>query len=228
MCRTSNVAKLRATRGWPVFPSGSPVERPSVGQAADRQVKRRGPGELMEKGRQPAVHRPGRAQGRRDESRPGIVGDGSRNSRGVGEPYRDALTKLQKDAPPLPAEKVHRVLTPQLGTKCGPVYFIDDSPVASASIGQVHKAVWSDGRDVAVKIQYPGADEALRADLKTMQRDGSGFSNSSHPAPTSRGVGGRTDRAHRDGPTIGWEADNQRKLRQGVCGSPASSRCRAS
>jgi predicted unusual protein kinase regulating ubiquinone biosynthesis (AarF/ABC1/UbiB family) len=42
--------------------------------------------------------------------------------------------------------------------------------VASASIGQVHKAVWSDGRDVAVKIQYPGADEALRADLKTMQR----------------------------------------------------------
>jgi predicted unusual protein kinase regulating ubiquinone biosynthesis (AarF/ABC1/UbiB family) len=42
--------------------------------------------------------------------------------------------------------------------------------VASASIGQVHKAVWSDGREVAVKIQYPGADEALRADLKTMQR----------------------------------------------------------
>ena len=42
--------------------------------------------------------------------------------------------------------------------------------MASASIGQVHKAVWSDGREVAVKIQYPGADEALRADLKTMQR----------------------------------------------------------
>lgn len=46
----------------------------------------------------------------------------------------------------------------------------DDTPVASASIGQVHKGVWSDGREVAVKIQYPGADEALRADLKTMQR----------------------------------------------------------
>ncbi len=42
--------------------------------------------------------------------------------------------------------------------------------MASASIGQVHKAVWSDGREVAVKIQYPGADEALRADLKTIQR----------------------------------------------------------
>jgi predicted unusual protein kinase regulating ubiquinone biosynthesis (AarF/ABC1/UbiB family) len=88
-----------------------------------------------------------------------------------GEPYRDALTKLQKDAPPLPAEKVHRVLDAQLGTKWRQRFSdFSDTPVASASIGQVHKAVWSDGREVAVKIQYPGADEALRADLKTMQR----------------------------------------------------------
>ena len=88
-----------------------------------------------------------------------------------GEPYREALTKLQKDAPPLPAAKVHRVLDAQLGTKWRTRFTsFDDTPVASASIGQVHKAVWSDGRDVAVKIQYPGADEALRADLKTMQR----------------------------------------------------------
>jgi predicted unusual protein kinase regulating ubiquinone biosynthesis (AarF/ABC1/UbiB family) len=88
-----------------------------------------------------------------------------------GEPYREALTKLQKDAPPLPAHKVHRVLDAQLGTKWRERFTsFDDTPVASASIGQVHKAVWSDGREVAVKIQYPGADEALRADLKTMKR----------------------------------------------------------
>ena len=88
-----------------------------------------------------------------------------------GEPYREALTKLQKEAPPLPASKVHRVLDAQLGTKWRQRFAdFDDTPVASASIGQVHKAVWSDGREVAVKIQYPGADEALRADLKTMQR----------------------------------------------------------
>ncbi|AQT81193.1 ABC transporter ATP-binding protein [Mycolicibacterium litorale] len=88
-----------------------------------------------------------------------------------GEPYREALTKLQKDAPPLPAAKVHRVLDGQLGTKWRSRFTsFDDTPVASASIGQVHKGVWSDGREVAVKIQYPGADEALRADLKTMQR----------------------------------------------------------
>ena len=88
-----------------------------------------------------------------------------------GEPYREALTKLQKDAPPLPAAKVHRVLDAQLGTKWRNRFAsFDDTPVASASIGQVHKAIWSDGREVAVKIQYPGADEALRADLKTLRR----------------------------------------------------------
>ena len=88
-----------------------------------------------------------------------------------GGPYREALTKLQKDAPPLSAEKVHRVLDGQLGTKWRDRFTsFDDTPVASASIGQVHRGVWSDGRDVAVKIQYPGADEALRADLKTMRR----------------------------------------------------------
>ncbi|MEV0670559.1 AarF/UbiB family protein [Mycobacterium sp. NPDC050441] len=88
-----------------------------------------------------------------------------------GKPYREALTKLQREAPPLPAAKVHRVLDAQLGTKWRERFTsFDDTPVASASIGQVHKAVWSDGREVAVKIQYPGADEALRADLKTIQR----------------------------------------------------------
>jgi len=88
-----------------------------------------------------------------------------------GKPYREALTKLQKDAPPLPASRVHRVLDQQLGTRWRDRFrSFDDRPVASASIGQVHKAIWSDGREVAVKIQYPGADEALRADLKTMQR----------------------------------------------------------
>ena len=88
-----------------------------------------------------------------------------------GKPYREALTKLQKDAPPLPAAKVHRVLDAQLGTKWRDRFSsFADAPVASASIGQVHKGVWSDGREVAVKNQYPGADEALRADLKSIQR----------------------------------------------------------
>ncbi|ORA78423.1 ABC transporter ATP-binding protein [Mycolicibacter kumamotonensis] len=87
------------------------------------------------------------------------------------EPFREALVKLQSEAPPLPAAKVHRVLDAQLGTRWRERFAsFDDTPAASASIGQVHRAVWKDGRDVAVKIQYPGADEALRADLKLIQR----------------------------------------------------------
>jgi predicted unusual protein kinase regulating ubiquinone biosynthesis (AarF/ABC1/UbiB family) len=46
----------------------------------------------------------------------------------------------------------------------------DDTPAAAASIGQVHKAVWVDGREVAVKIQYPGAGPALLGDLKQLSR----------------------------------------------------------
>lgn len=88
-----------------------------------------------------------------------------------GEHYRDALTKLQAAAPPMPAETVHRVLDQQLGTQWRQRFrSFEDAPSASASIGQVHKAEWSDGRTVAVKVQYPGADEALRADLKTLSR----------------------------------------------------------
>lgn len=87
------------------------------------------------------------------------------------DPFREALVKLQSEAPPLPAAKAHRVLDAQLGTKWRERFeFFDDTPVASASIGQVHQGVWKDGRRVAVKIQYPGADVALRADLKLIRR----------------------------------------------------------
>ncbi|MCW4352254.1 AarF/UbiB family protein [Hoyosella sp. YIM 151337] len=86
-------------------------------------------------------------------------------------PYRDALTKLQRDAPPMRPQQVHRVLDQQLGTSWRErISEFNDAPAAAASIGQVHKARWSDGRDVAVKIQYPGADEALRSDLRQIAR----------------------------------------------------------
>jgi predicted unusual protein kinase regulating ubiquinone biosynthesis (AarF/ABC1/UbiB family) len=86
-------------------------------------------------------------------------------------PYREALTKLQTAAPPMPARTVHRVLAEQLGSAWAKRFTeFDDEPAASASIGQVHRAVWHDGREVAVKVQYPGADEALNADLKQLLR----------------------------------------------------------
>jgi predicted unusual protein kinase regulating ubiquinone biosynthesis (AarF/ABC1/UbiB family) len=127
-----------------------------------------------------------------------------------GEPYREALTKLQKDAPPLPAAKVHRVLDAQLGTKWRERFeSFDDAPVASASIGQVHKAIWSDGREVAVKIQYPGADEALRADLKTMKRMVSVFKQLSPGADVQGVVDELIERTEME-LDYRLEADNQR------------------
>lgn len=87
------------------------------------------------------------------------------------EPFREALTKLQAEAPPLPADEVEKVLDAQLGLKWRERFTeFDGQATAAASIGQVHRAVWSDGREVAVKIQYPGADEALRSDLKQLRR----------------------------------------------------------
>ena len=86
-------------------------------------------------------------------------------------PYRGVLTKLQDSAPPMPTSSVHGVMRADFGTHWRDLFAsFDDHPVASASIGQVHRAVWSDGRDVAVKIQYPGAGAALMSDLRQISR----------------------------------------------------------
>src|SRR4029079_7910015 len=86
-------------------------------------------------------------------------------------PYREALTKLQAAAPPMSTQATHRVRAEHVGRRCPNRFARFDAPTAAAaSIGQVHRAVWHDGRQVAVKVQYPGADEALRSDLRQLQR----------------------------------------------------------
>ncbi|WP_448638633.1 ABC1 kinase family protein [Geodermatophilus sp. URMC 63] len=86
-------------------------------------------------------------------------------------PYREALVRLQDAAPAMPAPMVHDQLTRSLGESWREWFRdFDDRPVAAASIGQVHRATWSDGSPVAVKIQYLGAGDALVADLSVLQR----------------------------------------------------------
>ncbi|MFH9547559.1 AarF/ABC1/UbiB kinase family protein [Streptomyces sp. NBC_00377] len=89
----------------------------------------------------------------------------------VAGPYRAALTKLQDAAPPMPTRTMHSVLAERLGEDWSELFLeFDDKPAAAASIGQVHRAVWHDGREVAVKVQYPGAGEALLSDLNQLSR----------------------------------------------------------
>ncbi len=86
-------------------------------------------------------------------------------------PYGEALTRLQEAAPAMPTRTVHEVLTEAFGRDWRKRFVdFDDEPAAAASIGQVHRAVWRDGRTVAVKVQYPGAGDALATDLRQLDR----------------------------------------------------------
>ena len=71
----------------------------------------------------------------------------------------------------MPAATVHKVLAEDLGPRWRSRFRdFDDFPAAAASIGQVHRATYKDGRDVAVKVQYPGAGPALISDLNQVSR----------------------------------------------------------
>ncbi|GCA98881.1 AarF/ABC1/UbiB kinase family protein [Mycolicibacterium sp. NCC-Tsukiji] len=94
------------------------------------------------------------------------------NAIGGGElsPYQRALTRLQADAPPMDSALARRVVEDDLGRPISAVFAsFSDEPMAAASIGQVHRAVLHDGRDVAVKVQYPGVAQAIRDDLSNTE-----------------------------------------------------------
>ncbi len=84
------------------------------------------------------------------------------------EIYQEQLGKLRSEAPAMPWEQVVKVLEEEYDGEPLSDYFaeIDHEAFAAASIGQVHKAELLDGRQVAVKIQYPGIAEAMEADLR--------------------------------------------------------------
>ncbi|WP_280370621.1 ABC1 kinase family protein [Nocardia wallacei] len=89
----------------------------------------------------------------------------------LAEPYRTALSRLQDSAPPMLPRTVHAAVAESLGADWRDRFAdFDDRRAAAASIGQVHRAVWHDGRPVAVKVMYPGARAAVLGDLDELRR----------------------------------------------------------
>ncbi len=86
----------------------------------------------------------------------------------------EILSKLQAQAQPLPFEQIQDVLRQELPESWQDLQNFSHLPLGAASIGQVHKAVLH-GRDVAVKVQYPGVDQAVTSDLKILRKAADGF-----------------------------------------------------
>ncbi len=82
---------------------------------------------------------------------------------------RAVVARLQNQAPPMPYAQVHEVVKDQLGRPPDEAYAsFSQEPIASASLGQVHRATTHEGDQVAVKVQYPDIARALKADLDNL------------------------------------------------------------
>jgi predicted unusual protein kinase regulating ubiquinone biosynthesis (AarF/ABC1/UbiB family) len=84
--------------------------------------------------------------------------------------FQEILAALQHDAKPVSFKAIRRVIEDDLGEPIGDAFVgFDEEPIAAASIGQVHRARLHDGREVAVKVQYPGIAEAIHADMQNLR-----------------------------------------------------------
>ena len=84
------------------------------------------------------------------------------------EEYTDELSKLQDQVPPAPFSDIAKRVTEELGPMDEVFSSFDEEPIASASLGQVHKACLRHGDCIVVKVQYPGIDEVIAADIRTL------------------------------------------------------------
>ena len=88
----------------------------------------------------------------------------------VGERAALNLSQLQDDLPPAPFDKIKQTIEASFGVPLESLYReFDEEPVGAASIAQVHRAVTTDGRDVAVKVLRPGIEEELARAIETYE-----------------------------------------------------------
>ncbi|MEV6276642.1 AarF/ABC1/UbiB kinase family protein [Nocardia sp. NPDC051832] len=85
------------------------------------------------------------------------------------ELFRLKLAELRDSAPEAPFPVMRKVIEADLGPLSGVFADFDETPIAAASIGQVYQARLRDGRGVAVKVKYPGVDQAVRSDLRNLE-----------------------------------------------------------
>ena len=79
------------------------------------------------------------------------------------------LSKLQDNVPSSPFSEVSKIIESELGASPEDIFeFFEKAPLASASIGQVHRAILKDGEEVAVKVQRPGIKKIIEVDLEIM------------------------------------------------------------
>lgn len=84
--------------------------------------------------------------------------------------YLKALSTLQDDVDPIPYQEVHQIIEEEIGIRISKAFeSLEETPLASASIGQVHRAVLRSGKQVAVKIQRPGIRKKFLEDLDTLK-----------------------------------------------------------
>ena len=87
----------------------------------------------------------------------------------ISGPYAAALSRLQDDVAPFPYEDVERIVEEELGVRISKAFAsFDPTPLASASLGQVHRAEMRDGRQVAVKVQRPGIRPQIAEDMDVL------------------------------------------------------------
>lgn len=87
------------------------------------------------------------------------------------KPIADALETVRQQADIMPKKQLHRMLETELGSDWRTKFHeFDETPIAAASIGQVHKGTLTDGRVVAMKVQYPGVAESIDSDLNNLER----------------------------------------------------------